>query len=124
MIHGTYKIEPLSVNKAYKGRKYSTKEHKAWKSAFKIKLAEADIGEFEQLYVFCEYGVNNMNADVDNPNKPVIDVLQEFYGFNDRYIVHLHNKKVVAGKGNEYVAFAIFPDDPLGFLKAIAMNLH
>lgn len=57
--------------------------------------------------VFYEFGVSNKNSDWDNPTKPIQDILQKKYGFNDRDIHSATVKKVLVGKGKEYFKFRI-----------------
>lgn len=56
--------------------------------------------DWSELHI--EIGVNTL-FDIDNCLKPLIDVLQKKYGFNDRNINTLTVKKTVVKKGKEYI---------------------
>lgn len=97
-------IKPLSLNKAYRGRRFTTPELKAYKEAIaylapKIKVPEG------KLKVKYEFGVSNKNIDADNHIKAFQDALAEKYGFNDNCIYKLEVEKIDVKKGCEYVAF-------------------
>lgn len=53
-----------------------------------------------------EFGMSAL-SDLDNPLKPLLDVLQKKYGINDRDILELRAKKKVVKKGKEFIAFKI-----------------
>ena len=57
------------------------------------------------------FGLSSKNADIDNPVKPFLDILQKRYGFNDRHIYQLHVEKVDVPKGSEFIEFTIEPLD-------------
>jgi Holliday junction resolvase RusA-like endonuclease len=46
-------------------------------------------------------------ADIDNPLKPILDVLQKKYGFDDRQIYELNVKKEIVKKGDEFIKLKI-----------------
>ena len=54
-----------------------------------------------------EYGFSNSSADIDNPNKLIIDIMQKKYEFNDRDIYELNTRKKIVKKGNEYIKIKI-----------------
>ena len=60
-----------------------------------------------KLKIFFEFGMSNIRSDWDNPVKPVQDILQKKYGFNDKDIYEATVKKVVVEKGEEYFKFQI-----------------
>ena len=60
-----------------------------------------------RLSISLRFGVSSKNADVDNPIKPFLDILQKKYGFNDRQIYLLTVEKVDVPKGSEYIEFEI-----------------
>lgn len=99
-------IKPLSINEAYRGRRFATPELAQYKKDLarilpKIKVLE---GKLSVTYVF---GLSSKQADVDNCIKAFQDILSEQYGFNDKRIYELHVKKVDVKKGKEYVGFEI-----------------
>lgn len=99
-------IKPLSVNRAWRGRLTKTFEMKRYTNDVLLLLRPMDIPE-GNLHINIEYGFSNKGADIDNPCKPFIDVLQKKYGFNDSRIYGLNLKKVIVKKGQEYIDFEI-----------------
>jgi Holliday junction resolvase RusA-like endonuclease len=93
-------IKPLSVNEAWRGRKFKTPKYKEYERKLLLLLPNKFKEDFTKLNI--EIGVNTL-FDIDNCLKPLIDILQKKYKFNDRYITELNIKKVVVKKGNEYI---------------------
>ena len=61
--------------------------------------------EIESVHTLqIEFGLSNKASDIDNPVKPILDILQKKYGFNDRDIYELHIKKTIVSKGNEFIS--------------------
>lgn len=100
-------IKPLSVNQAWQGRRFKTKEYKAFERAVLLMLPrKLDIPEGE-IKLCLEFGFSNSNSDIDNPVKMFIDCLQKKYKFNDKRITELNIKKRPVKKGAEYIYFRI-----------------
>src|SRR6056297_489134 len=94
-------IKPMSVNKAFQGRKFKTPSYKQYEKALSYllppslpNLSAKEISECKSLKVVIEYGFSSPLADIDNPTKLVIDIMQKKYKFNDRYIYDMHLFKV------------------------------
>lgn len=100
------KIKPLTVNRAWKGRRFKTDLYKAYEWEVCSKLPKIQIPE-GFLSVSIEWGFSNSASDIDNPAKPFIDCLQKKYDFNDRMIKELHLKAFDVKKGDEYIKFDI-----------------
>lgn len=101
----TINIKPLSVNGAWKGKKYKTKEYTMYIRDCLLLLPKIDVpdGKLSVKYVF---GMSKM-TDIDNPIKPLQDILQKAYGFDDNRIYHLVAEKKVVKKGEEFISFEI-----------------
>ena len=100
-------VKPLSVNAAYRGRRFATKELSAYKEELGWLLPrayEVPEGPLAAWYVF---GVSSKGADGDNLIKALQDVLAERYGFNDKRIYHWSVTKVDVPKGKEFVEFEL-----------------
>lgn len=93
-------IKPLSVNEAWQGRRFKTDKYKAYEKELLLKLPNYFKDDFTELYI--EIGVSAL-FDIDNCLKPLIDVLQKKYNFNDRYITKLTVIKTKVKKGNEFI---------------------
>lgn len=99
-------LKPISVNEAYRGRRYSTQKLKDYKNqiallAPKIKVPE---GKLVVRYIF---GVSSKGSDGDNLIKALQDALAEKYGFNDNRIYAWYIEKEDVKKGEEYIDFTI-----------------
>ena len=94
-------IKPLSVNQAWKGRRYKTDAYNRYESELMAMLPDYEITSFRGLVL--TFGFSNMQSDVDNPTKLVIDILQKRYGVNDRDLMELHLYKQKVAKGNEFI---------------------
>ncbi len=56
---------------------------------------------------YYEFGFRNTLSDFDNPIKPLTDILQKKYGFNDKDIHEARVRKVLVAKGEEYFTVVI-----------------
>ena len=106
-----FNIKPLTVNKAYAShcRRYKSSEYKKYKKALnklfdpKFKLPS------EKIYIKILFGFSSSLSDVDNPVKPLIDTLQEYYNFNDKNVFKLDLEKTIVKKGDEFIDLQILP---------------
>jgi hypothetical protein len=100
-------IKPLSINKAWKGRRFKTKEHVNYCKRIELLLPN-DIFVPPKIDLFVEYEFGISKAfDIDNPKKIFQDLLSKKYNFNDNRIMKEFTTKVVVKKGNEYIKFRI-----------------
>lgn len=99
-------IEPLSVNTAWKGKRFKTDAYKQFERDMFLLLPKMDVPK-EKLSVSLIFGFSNKASDIDNPIKPILDVLQKAYGFNDKDIYELQVVKQIVKKGKEYIEFLI-----------------
>lgn len=100
------KIKPLSVNAAWQGKRYKTKEYKSYEQELFWKLPDINIPEGE-LHIEFIFGLSSKNADWDNPIKPFQDILQKKYGFDDKRIFSASVQKKIVKKGEEFISFFI-----------------
>ena len=100
-------IKPLSVNKAFQGRRFKTQEYKKFEKNMLMILPELITPVKGMLKVVIHYGFSSKLSDIDNPCKLVLDCLCKKYGFDDRQIYELNQKKEIVKKGNEYIMFKI-----------------
>jgi len=97
-------LKPLSVNKCWQGKRFKTPEYKAYEASALLLLPRMAVPP-GKLKIILEFGVSNICADIDNPVKPVLDILQKKYWFNDYNIWELDSTKVKVKKGEEYFSF-------------------
>lgn len=102
----TIQIKPLSVNEAWKGRRYKTPKYNKYQADVMFLLPRIKIPE-GKLRVSFEFGFSNPASDLDNPCKMIMDIMQKKYGFNDSHVYEINLKKTVVTKGNEYVKFNV-----------------
>ena len=100
------KTKPLSVNRAWQGKRFKTVEYKNYEVGVNWMLPNIELPE-PPFKVNYEFGFSNKASDLDNPVKPITDILQKKYGFNDRDIYELNVKKKIVKKGSEYIKFEI-----------------
>jgi len=99
-------IKALSVNAAYKGRRYKTDEHGAYCRKCALLLKPMNVPE-GLLKLDIAFYVSSTFFDTDNGLKPFIDVLQKKYGFNDNRIYRIIADKYIVKKGHEKIVFTI-----------------
>lgn len=102
----TIEIKPLTVNRAWKGRRFKTAQYLNYEEAMLYLLPELEMPEapYSIRYVF---GFSSALSDLANPEKLVTDILCKKYGFDDRYVYHMEMTKEIVPKGKEYVSFEI-----------------
>lgn len=100
-------IVPLSVNKAFQGRRFKTKEYDIYINNMLYLLPHIDFIPENNIKLFIEFGFSSKLSDLDNPLKPFIDCLVKKYGVDDRYITELNVRKKIVSKGMEYIIFEI-----------------
>lgn len=102
------KTKPLSVNSVWQGRRFKTQKYKDFERELLYNLPPLNVPEGKLILEICFY-FSSKNSDIDNCCKPLIDVLQKKYGFNDRMIYELHVKKFIVPKGQEKFSFNFIP---------------
>lgn len=100
-------IKPLSVNEAWQGKRFKTKKYKRFARDLSYLLPKTDKKYVGDLKVDIKYGFSSKLSDIDNPCKMFLDCLCKKYGFDDRQIFELNQKKEIVPKGKEYIEFKI-----------------
>lgn len=99
-------IKPLSVNEAWKGRRYKTDAYKAFEKSILLMLKPVKIPD-GLLEIHLVWGFSSNGSDYDNPIKPFQDCLQKKYGFNDNKIKRAVIECVKVKKGEEFIEWKI-----------------
>ena len=95
-------IKPLSVNAAWKGRRFKTDQYKKYERDILMLLRPCVIPDgFLELTL--TFGFSSAASDFDNPVKPFVDCLQKKYGFNDKRIKRCIIDVVNVKKGKEFM---------------------
>ena len=99
-------IKPLSVNEAWKGRRYKTDKYESYQRSVLWLLPRMRLPE-PPYQMYYEFGLSNTQSDYDNPTKQFQDCLCKKYGFDDHEIYLAVIRKVIVPKGKEYIRFRI-----------------
>ena len=114
MLNFNLPIKPLSVNSAFQGRRFKTKEYDKFISNCLLLMPNKKLKLSDMLRVKLTFGFSNKNADIDNPIKMVLDSITKKYGIDDRYIYGLEVEKKIVTKGDEFIDVTI--EDYLPFV--------
>ena len=100
-------IKPLSVNQAWQGKRFKTPLYKAFEREMILTMPKGLKVPKTHLKVSINYGFSSKLSDIDNPTKLVLDILCKKYGFDDRQIYELNQKKEIVKKGKEFIKIVI-----------------
>lgn len=100
-------VKPLSVNQCWQGRRFKTKAYKQYEKALLLLLPDIEFTYQGNIEINIVFGFSSKTADIDNPLKPVLDILQKKYGFNDRSVYRLMVEKVITKKKEEFINIQI-----------------
>lgn len=100
------RIKPLSVNQVWQGKRFKTKKYKDYERDVMLLLPKIKIPD-GKIRIQFEFGFSSKLADIDNPVKPFMDILQKKYGFDDRRVYELVLQKTDVKKGDEFIRFFI-----------------
>lgn len=99
-------IKPLSVNECWQGRRFKTPAYTKYEKNVMAQLVAMKLPLAPYRIDFV-VGFSNKLSDIDNFIKPILDIMQKRYKFNDRDIYELHIKKTIVPKGKEFILFDI-----------------
>lgn len=99
--------KPLSVNEAYRGKKWRTPKYDLFKRDMNFLLPSDYKIPPPPYVIYFEFGLSSSNSDWDNSIKTAQDCIAEKYGFNDRLIKRGVVDVVNVKKGQEYIKFKI-----------------
>lgn len=100
-------IKPLSVNEAWRGRRFKTPKAESYRNHLLWILPKVELPEGD-LFLAVRFGLGSKGSDVDNCLKNFIDSLQVKYKFNDNRIKQIFAEKVITKKGEEFIEFKFF----------------
>jgi hypothetical protein len=99
--------KPLSVNKCWQGQRFKTRDYKKYEKLLLQILPKIKKMPNPPYFIVFEFGVSSKLADWDNPVKPLQDIIQKKYGFDDRDILVAKVDKKITKKNQEYFKFII-----------------
>lgn len=99
-------VKPLSVNEAWQGRRFKTDKYEAYERLVYYMLPAGKLPE-PPYKIYYEFGFSNERCDYDNPCKPLGDILQKKYHFDDSEIYEAHIVKKIVKRGKEYIKIKI-----------------
>lgn len=99
-------LKALSLNSAYRGRRFKTPELQKYKEDIYMMLPKLVVPK-GKLNIDYRFGVSSKNSDGDNLVKAFQDALSEAYGFNDKLVYRWSGEKVDVKKGEEFIEFEI-----------------
>lgn len=99
-------IKPISLNEAYRGRRFKTDKLKSFKRNVTLQLKPKPIPE-GKLQINIMFGFSSKGSDIDNAVKAFLDVLQDVYSFNDNKVYKMILDKTIVKKGNEFIDYEI-----------------
>lgn len=99
-------IKPLSVNDCWQGRRFKTNEYKVFELQLLHTLPAQKLPP-PPYSIYFEFGFSSVASDWDNPIKPLQDILQKKYKFNDKEIYRAEVVKKIVKKGDEYFCVKI-----------------
>ena len=99
-------IKPMSVNKAWQGRRVKTNEYKKYIAEVLMILKPVEIPD-GYLELYLKFVFSSGNSDFDNPVKCFVDCLQKKYGFNDKMIKRCTIDVVQVKKGKEFIEWNV-----------------
>lgn len=100
-------VKPLSVNRAWLGRRRKSKEYRLYEEFLHKNLpTKAAIPKRGKLVAYYRAGFSNAGNDWDNFIKPFQDILGKQYGFNDNRIQFAIVEKCAVPKGEEFLEFS------------------
>jgi len=101
------KIKPMSVNKAWQGKRFKTPAYKSYEKTLGLLLPAYYPMPEGKLRLRAKIGFSSKSSDLDNCIKPMIDILQKAYDFNDKMIYAIDIEKEIVKKGEDYISFSI-----------------
>lgn len=70
-------------------------------------LPPLNIPRATPLSISIVYGFATLASDIDNPTKPLLDILQKKYGIDDKRFFEKHEYKRITWTGHEFIEIQI-----------------
>lgn len=99
-------IKPLSVNQCWQGKRFKTPKYKSYELELMYRLPDIKLPA-PPFEIYFKFGFSSKLSDWDNPIKPLQDILQKRYEFDDRDIFKAIVEKEIVPGGKDYIEFKI-----------------
>ena len=101
-------LKPLSVNEAWKGRRFASPKYKKFTKDVMLLLPNHYEIPDGKLGIRIEAGLN-VRGDLDNVCKPILDIITKKYGCDDNRFMEVNLvKKIIKQKSEGYFNFCIW----------------
>lgn len=100
-------LKPLSVNECWRGRRQKTIKYLKYQNDLFFLLPNNFKLPYPPFEVKYKFGFSSKASDLDNPVKPLQDILSKKYKFDDKLIHKIVITREQVKKGNEYLKFEI-----------------
>ena len=75
-----------------------------WQSYLQGHSIPEDIDKKDmRLKMTIHVGFSNRASDLDNIIKPTLDIMQTWFGFDDKIVIHIEAHKHVTSRGRDYI---------------------
>lgn len=106
-LKANIEIKPLSINRAWKGRRFRTYEYKKYEEEMLYLLPKKEMVKGKVGVLLAFYIKNPKQCDVDNFIKPVLDIIvKKGYIEDDRYVYMVQALKIKSCKNTMMVKIA------------------
>ena len=108
----TINIKPLSVNQAWGGRTFKSAAYKKYTKEVPLLLpTELQLPPGKLVLLFKWY-FSSVASDIDNPIKPMQDLICDYYQVDDKHIYLAMQEKKLVKRGKERVEFEFLAYSP------------
>lgn len=112
-------VNNLFVNNPRTRGRFPSAEYKAWRKEASVSLTRYPHEVFEpnthwQVHLNMFFANSKINkCDLDNRIKPMVDLICEWYGLDDRYLIWLMASKNKSNEKRSYIKATIMLTGPL-----------
>jgi len=98
-------IKPLSVNQAHGGRTFKSAKYKKYEKEVPL-LLPADLQlPPGKMVLLLKFYFSSAASDLDNPIKPIQDIITRHYGVDDKHIFMAMQEKYKVKRGEDRIEF-------------------
>ncbi len=101
-------IKPLSINKAFQGRRFKTQDYRSYEQWLMLLLPNIKLPKDIKISMTIERHFSNEAQDIDSSVKLTLDVLQKKWWFNDKQIYQLNMTKKIVPKWMEWFTLDVW----------------